>query len=72
MQGIRLDDETLEVQLNQKLFPLSPFVVIPRSMAGLANRHTQLRRVDGHMGNARRPPSGDGFYRPAYDFPSQI
>jgi hypothetical protein len=42
VQGNRLDEQTLAVQLTQKLFQHSPFVVFTRGMAGLANRHTEL------------------------------
>jgi hypothetical protein len=58
----------LEVQLTEQIFKNGPFVVFTRGIAGLANRHTQLRRVEGHMRNERRPPAGDGFDRPAHGF----
>jgi hypothetical protein len=41
------------VQLTQELFEHSPLVVFTRDIAGLTNRHTQLRRIEGHMGNER-------------------
>jgi hypothetical protein len=68
VQGICLDEQPMEVLLTQELFEPSPLVVFTSGIAGLTNRHTQLRRIEGHMGNERRTAAGDGFYWPALGF----
>jgi hypothetical protein len=79
VQGIRLDEQTLEVQLTLNLIQHSPFVVFTRGIGGLANRHTQLRHLEGHPGNVdavgRRPyadpPLEMGSIDPLMALPSQ-
>ncbi len=68
MQGIRLDEQALEIQLAQQLFEHSPLMVFPGGIAGLADRQTQRRRVERYLGNERRPATCCGFDRAAQGF----
>jgi hypothetical protein len=79
MQGIRLDQNTLKIQLAKELPQHRSFVVIPGGVAGLADRHAQCRGVERHLGNVdavgRRPyadPSpAVGSIEPLKVLPSQ-
>ena len=78
MQGIRLDQHTLEIQLTEQLLENCPLVVLARVIAGLADCHVQGGGVDRHLGNVdtvgRRPyvdpPPAVGAIEPLNVLPS--
>lgn len=65
MQGIRLEEQALQIQLAQQLFEHSPFMVFPGGIARLADRQAQRRRVARYLGNKRRLATCCGFDRAA-------
>ena len=68
MQGIRLDEQALQIQLAEQLFELSLLVVFLVDIAGLTDCQTQRHRVEHYMGNERRPATCCGFDRAAQGF----
>jgi hypothetical protein len=68
VQGVRLDEQALEIQLAKQRFRHSPFMVLSSGVAGLADGHPHCRRVDGGMGNERRTPTGGGLNRTPHGF----
>ena len=61
MQGIRLDQNALKIQLAKELPQHRPFVVLPGGVAGLADRYAQGCRVQRHLGNERRAATSCGL-----------
>jgi len=54
MQGIRLDQNALKIQLAKKLPQHRPFVVLPGGVAGLTDGHAQGGGVQRDLGNECR------------------
>jgi len=51
MERTCLDQHPLQVELAQQLFQHCPLVVLTGGVAGLADRYTQGRRVQRHLGD---------------------
>jgi hypothetical protein len=51
MEGIRLDQHTLEIQLAEQLPEHRPLMVFSGGVTGLADRHAQGGRIQRHLGN---------------------
>ena len=60
MQGIRMDQHALQIQLAKELPQHCQLVDITSGVAGLSDRHTQGCRVERHLGNEGRPATGGG------------
>ncbi len=54
MQGIRLDQHTLQIQLAEELLEHSPLMVFARGIAGLSDRHAKGGGVQRDLGNEGR------------------
>lgn len=63
VQGIRLDQHPLQVELAQQLFQHRPLVVLTGGVAGMGDRHTQGGRIQRHLGNERRTTASGGLDR---------
>jgi hypothetical protein len=63
VQGIRLDQHALKIQLAEQLLEHGPLVVLAGGVAGLADRHAQGCRIQRHLGNERRAAAGGGLDR---------
>ena len=61
MQGIRLDQHALKIQLAKELPQHRSLVVLTGGLAGLTDRHAQGCRVERHLGNEGRPATGGGL-----------
>ena len=78
MERVRLDQDTLEVQLAEELAQHCPLMVAGCGVAGLADRHTEGGRIQRHLGNVdavgRRPyaepPPAVGSIEPLKVLPS--
>ena len=57
MEGIRLDQHTLKVELTEQLFEHRPLMVFAGGVAGLADRHTEGGRLQRDLSNERSRPS---------------
>ena len=58
MQGIRLDQNALKIQLAKELPQHRPFVVLPGGGAGLADGHAQGGGVQPDLSNECRAAAG--------------
>ena len=65
MEGIRLDQHALKIQLTQQLLEDSSFVVGARGVAGLGDRHAQGCGVQRHLGNEGGTAATGGLDRTA-------
>jgi len=63
MQGIRLDQHALQIQLAKELPQHRPLVVPTGGVAALADGYAQCSGVQRHLGNERGSPTGSGFDR---------
>ena len=54
MQGIRLNEYAIKIQLAKELPQHRPFVDLPGGVAGLADGHSQGGGVQRDLGNERR------------------
>jgi hypothetical protein len=61
MQGIRLYQHALQIQLAEEVPQHGPLMVLAGGVAGLADRHAQGCRVQRHLGNERGSPTGGGL-----------
>ena len=51
MQGIRLDQHALKIQLAKQLFEYGPLGVLCGGVSGLADGYAQRCRVQRHLGD---------------------
>ena len=58
MQGIRLNEYALKIQLAKELPQHRPFVVLPGGVAGLTDGHTQGGGVQRDLSNECRAAAG--------------
>ena len=63
MQGIRLDQNALKIQLAKELPQHRSFVVLPGGVAGLADGRAQGAGVQLDLGNERRAATSCGLDR---------
>jgi hypothetical protein len=63
VESIGLDQNALKIQLTEEGFEHRPLVVLAGGVAGLADRHTQGCRIQRHLGNECRTPTGGGLDR---------
>ena len=63
MQGIRLDQHALQIQLPKQLPEHRPLVVLAGGAAGLADGYAQGGGVERHLGNERGAAASRGLDR---------
>jgi hypothetical protein len=51
MEGIRLNQHALQIQLPQQLFENCPLVILARCIEALVDGHAQGRGIERHLGN---------------------
>lgn len=61
MQGICLDQHALKIQLAKQLFEYGLLVVLIGTVAGMADHHDQVCRVQRHLGDECGSPTGGGL-----------
>ena len=61
MERVRLDENTLQIQLTEQLPQHRPLVVFAGGVAGLADGHTEGSRIQRDLGNERGAPAGGGL-----------
>ena len=63
VESICLDQNVLEIKLAEQGFEHRPLVVLAGGVAGLADRHAQVCRIQRHLGDECRAATGCGLDR---------
>ena len=66
--GIRLEENTLEIELSEQLLEQGTLVVVTGGVAGLSDRHSQGCGVQRHLGDKRGTAATGGLDRAAKGF----